>query len=144
MKSVVPLPMLALTVVNVLAATVVIVGLTTAGARASPDPAPNPAPGPATTLRTQRLELLDESGRVRGQIQVEDSGEVVFRLRDEAGRIRVKLGASQRGSALILLDDRTEPGVRLSAGVSALTQRPDTHLTLSAAGGASRTIRPSD
>jgi hypothetical protein len=56
----------------------------------------------------------------------------------------VKLGASQRGSALILLDDRTEPGVRLSAGVSALTQRPDTHLTLPAAGGASRTIRPSD
>jgi hypothetical protein len=132
--------MLALTVVNVLAATVVVVGLTTAGARASPDPAPSSA----TTLRAQRLELLDASGRVRGQIQVEDGGEVVFRLRDEAGRIRVKLGASQRGSALILLDDRTEPGVRMSAGVSALTQRADTHLTLSAAGGASRTIRPSD
>jgi hypothetical protein len=139
MKSVVPLPMLALTVVNVLAATVVIVGLTTAGAKAAPEP----ALGPATTLRAQRLELLDASGRVRGQIQVEDSGEVVFRLRDEAGRIRVKLGASQRGSALILLDERTEPGVRLSAGLSALTQRPDTHLMLSAA-GASRTIRPSD
>ncbi len=135
MKSVVPLPMLALTVVNVLAATVVIVGLTTASAKAAPEP--------ATTLRAQRLELLDASGRVRGQIQVEDSGEVVFRLRDEAGRIRVKLGASQRGSALILLDERTEPGVRLSAGLSALTQRPDTHLMLSAA-GASRTIRPSD
>lgn len=140
MKSVVPpallfRPMLALTIVNVLAATVVIVGLTTAGAKASPEP---------TTLRAQRLELFDASGRVRGQILVEDGGEVVFRLRDEAGRIRVKLGASQRGSALILMDDRTEPGVRMSAGVSALTQRPDTQLTLSAAGGASRTLRPSD
>ena len=136
MKSVVSLSLFAVTAVNLLAATVVVVGLVTAGA--------NAAPTPATTLRAQRLELVDTSGRVRGQIQVEDSGEVVFRLRDEAGQIRVKLGASRRGSGLVLLDDRTEPGVQMVTGVSAITNQPDTRLTLSGPAGKNRTIRPTD
>jgi hypothetical protein len=136
MKSVVSLSLIAVTAVNLMAATVVVIGLATAGAKA--------APAPATTLRTQRLELVDTSGRVRGQILVEDSGEVVFRLRDETGQIRVKLGASKRGSGLVLLDDRTEPGLQMLAGVSGVTNQRDTRLTLSGAEGVNRTIRPTD
>lgn len=136
MRSAVPLSLFAVTAVNLLAATVVVVGLATAGA--------NAASTPATTLRAHRLELVDDVGRVRGQIHVEDGGEVVFRLRDEAGQIRVKLGDSRRGSGLVLLDDRTEPGVQLLAGVSGITNQRDTRLTLSGAAGESRTIRPAN
>jgi hypothetical protein len=76
---------------------------------------------------------------VRGQFFVEESGEAVFRMRDEKGQIRVKLGASERGSGFILMDDRTEPGVQMLSGVSALTNQRDTQVTLRD-GGASHTI----
>jgi hypothetical protein len=51
----------------------------------------------AVVLRAQRIELVD-------------------RIRDLEGNIRVKLGASQSGSGLVLLNDRTEPGVQVLAG----------------------------
>jgi hypothetical protein len=66
-------------------------------------------------LRARMIELVDERGQVRANLQVEQSGEAVFRLRDAKGEIRVKLGASEDGSGLLLLDDRTEPGVQLLA-----------------------------
>ena len=125
------LPLIGLTLVNVAAAAVVIAGLTTNLAEA--------APGPGDTLRTQRIELVDKSGQVRGQFFVEESGEAVFRMRDEKGQIRVKLGASERGSGFILMDDQTEPGVQMLSGVSALTNKRDTNVTLRD-GGASRTL----
>ncbi len=130
------LPLIGLTLVNVAAAAVVVAGLTINGAAAAPQ-----APGVSPTLRTERIELVDKTGQVRGQFFVEDSGEAVFRIRDEKGQIRVKLGASGRGSGFILMDDQTEPAVQMLAGVSALTNKRDTNVTLRD-GAASRTIKP--
>jgi hypothetical protein len=66
-------------------------------------------------LRAQAIELVDESGEVRSRLNVEENGEVVFRLLDQDGTIRVKLGAWRGGSGLLLNDDATEPGVHLLA-----------------------------
>lgn len=120
-----------LTLVNVAAAAVVIAGLTTMRAQAAPEP--------TDTVRTQRIELIDKTGQVRGQFFVEDSGEAVFRMRDEQGQIRVKLGASGRGAGFILMDDQTEPAVQMLAGVSSLTNKRDTNVTLRD-GGAMKTL----
>ena len=125
------LPLVGLTLVNVAAAAVVLAGLTTTRAQAAPEP--------AATVRTERIELLDKSGQVRGQFFVEENGEAVFRMRDEKGQIRVKLGASGRGAGFILMDDQTEPAVQMLAGVSALTNKRDTNVTLRD-GGASKTL----
>ena len=125
------LPLIGLTLINVAAASVVIAGLSTNGALAAPEP--------GDTVRAQRIELVDRSGQVRAQFLVEESGEAVFRMRDEKGQIRVKLGASAKGSGFILMDDQTEPGVQMLSGVSALTNRRDTNVTLRD-GGASRTL----
>ena len=66
-------------------------------------------------VRAREIELVDSRGRVRAQLNVESSGEVVFRLRDSAGTIRVKLGASEDGSGLLLANEATEPGVHIVA-----------------------------
>jgi len=78
----------------------------------------------APVLRARAIELVDGRGLVRAQLDVESSGEVVFRLRDASGTIRVKIGASEEGSGLVLLDEATEPGVHL------LAKRAGTSLTL--------------
>jgi hypothetical protein len=65
------------------------------------------------TVRVRVFELVDDRGQVRSRINVEASGEVVFRLMDQAGTIRVKLGAGKDGSGMVLLNDATEPGVHL-------------------------------
>jgi hypothetical protein len=67
----------------------------------------------AAVLRTQAIELVDEAGQVRSRLNVEENGEVVFRLLDQDGAIRVKLGAWRGGSGLLLNDDATEAGVHL-------------------------------
>ena len=69
----------------------------------------------ASVVRAQAIELVDARGRVRAQLNVEASGEVVFRLRDSTGTIRVKLGASEDGSGLLLANEATEPGVHILA-----------------------------
>ena len=69
----------------------------------------------ANVLRAQAIELVDARGRVRAQLNVEATGEVVFRLRDSTGTIRVKLGASEDGSGLLLANEATEPGVHILA-----------------------------
>ena len=72
----------------------------------------------APVVRTKAFELVDDNGKVRAQIDVEKTGEVVFRLRDETGKIRSKYAAGKNGSGLSLMDDRTEATVLISAGKS--------------------------
>jgi hypothetical protein len=69
----------------------------------------------APLLRARSLELVDIGGKTRARINVESTGDVVFRLMDENGTIRVKIGASKSGSGLVLLNDTTEVGVHLLA-----------------------------
>jgi hypothetical protein len=73
------------------------------------------AQGGDDILRGRALELVDEGGKTRARIDVEPSGEVVFRLLDQRGTIRVKLGAGKEGSGLLLANDATEPGVHILA-----------------------------
>lgn len=88
-------------------------------------------------LRVRAFELVDGTGRVRAQINVDETnGEVIFRLRDEEGTIRVKLGASAEGSGLVLINERTEPGIQLYA------QRDTTSLTITDQAGAKQVIEP--
>jgi hypothetical protein len=69
----------------------------------------------SNVLRAEAIELVDQRGRVRAQLNVESSGEVVLRLRDSTGTIRVKLGASDDGSGLLLANEATEPGIHMLA-----------------------------
>lgn len=66
-------------------------------------------------ISVREFELLDENGKKRASIKVEENNEVVFRLRDQNGTIRVKLGADEDGSGLLLLDSDTNPGVHALA-----------------------------
>ena len=93
------------------------------------------APAIPEVLRAGAIELVDGRGKVRAQLLVEESGEVVFRLRDANGVIRVKIGAAEDGSGLLLLDENTEPGVQL------LAKEDGTSLVLSDA-GARRVFSP--
>jgi len=69
----------------------------------------------SSVLRARAIELVDERGKVRAQLNVESNEEVVFRMRDAKGTIRVKLGANEDGSGLVLMDDRTEPTLQVRA-----------------------------
>lgn len=66
-------------------------------------------------VRTRAFELVDENGKIRAQIDVEKTGEVVFRLRDEKGVIRSKYAANENGSGLSLMNDRTDATVQIRA-----------------------------
>jgi len=90
----------------------------------------------ASVVRAHAIELVDARGRTRAQLTVEADGEAVFRMRDDGGTVRVKLGASRDGSGLVLLNDRTEPGVHV------LAKRAGTSLTLAAAGKEPRVLTP--
>ena len=90
----------------------------------------------APVLRAQTIELVDEQGQIRAQINTESSGEVVFRLRDAKGNIRVKLGAAEDGSGLLLLDESTEPGIHLLVKPTGAT------LTLTGQDGQRQLINP--
>jgi hypothetical protein len=89
----------------------------------------------SSVLRARAIELVDDRGLVRAQLNVESNGEVVFRLRDANGTIRVKMGASEEGSGLVLIDESTEPGVHM------LAKRTGTSLTLKK-GNQQQVIRP--
>ena len=123
---------LVLTVVNMV---ILVVGVTQHRAAS--------AQGDASILRGRGLELVDAAGQVRAQFTVEANGEAVFRMRDSKGTIRVKLGAGEDGSALLLLDETTEPGVYLLAK-RAQTDAASrtTSITLTGADGKSRVITP--
>ena len=84
-----------------------------------------PANGQETPalLRARAIELVDDRGQVRAQLNVEGDG-AVFRLRDRNGTIRTKLGAGVDGSGLLLANERTELGAQM------LATRRRTSLTL--------------
>jgi hypothetical protein len=94
------------------------------------------AKGVPPLIRARMIELVDDKGAVRAQLNVESSGEVVFRLRDAQGTIRVKLGASENGSGLLLANDATEPGIHM------LANDTGTSLTLTGKDGKRRVINP--
>lgn len=101
------------------------------------------AQGDAHVLRGRSLELTDAAGQVRAQFNVEPDGEAVFRLRDAKGTIRVKLGAGTDGSALLLIDETTEPGVQIVARRAATaTRATTTSINLFGAKDRRRTITP--
>jgi hypothetical protein len=77
-------------------------------------------------LRGRGLELVDATGQVRSQFNVEPDGEAVFCIRDGRGTIRVKLGAGSDRSGLLLIDETTEPGVQIIARRRATAIRPTT------------------
>ena len=89
-----------------------------------------------TVVRAQTIELVDNQGRIRANLKVEPDGEAVFRMMDAKGTIRVKIAAAEDGSGLLLLDDRTEPGVH------ALAKRQGTTLTLAEKGKEARVLKP--
>jgi hypothetical protein len=88
------------------------------------------------TVRAKAIELVDEHGQVRAQLNVESSGEAVFRLRDSKGQIRVKLDANGDGSGLLLLDESTEPAIHM------LAKRDGPSMTMMSKRGQRRTITP--
>jgi hypothetical protein len=59
--------------------------------------------------------LVDDKGRIRASLNVATNGEAVFRMRDADETIRLKLGASKDGSALLLLEESTNPGLHVLA-----------------------------
>lgn len=84
-------------------------------------------------LRARAIELVDDNGKVRAQLDIEKTGEAVFRLRDSKGTIRTKIGAGEDGSGLSLMDDRTEATVQLKAnkdggGITLFTRDGQQHL----------------
>jgi hypothetical protein len=94
-------------------------------------------------LRGRALELIDERGQVRATLDVDETGEVLLRLRDRNGTIRVKLGAAEHGSGLLLVDDATEPAVQIIARRTPTASRPGTtSVTLRGPETAPRVIRP--
>lgn len=116
----------ALTIINLILLIVVVAQSRTIANKTIPD-----------VLRVRAFELVDENGRVRAQLNIDETnGEVIFRLRDEQEIIRVKLGASEAGSGLLLINNGTEPGVHL------LAKQEDTSLTLTDQSGAKQIIKP--
>lgn len=94
------------------------------------------AQSPDRVLRGEAIELVDRTGQVRAALTVESNGEAVFRLRDAKGTIRVKLGASEDGSALLLLDGKTDPGLHV------LSRQTGTTLTMKGPDGQMHEIKP--
>lgn len=97
----------------------------------------------APVLRGRELELVDQDGQVRSRMNVEPNGDVVFRLIDRNGAIRVKLGAGEGGSALLLIDEATEPAVHVVARRAGTSETPTTtSVTLRGSDGRQNVIRP--
>lgn len=97
---------------------------------------PSAQPGVQSILRARAIELVDDRGDVRASLSVETNGEAVFRMRDAKGTIRMKLGASEAGSAPLLLDDSTNPGLHVSA------KDGRTSMTLINKDGGKRVVEP--
>jgi hypothetical protein len=93
-------------------ANALVVSCTLSGARSA-------EPAIADVVRARKIELVDASGQPRVQLEVEETGEAVLRMRDPKGQIRVKLGTSAEGSGLLLLNDATEPGIQALSGTTA-------------------------
>lgn len=60
-------------------------------------------------ISVREFQLVDGKNNERASIKIEESGEVVFRLRDGKGTIRVKMGGDDNGSGFVFLDGDTNP-----------------------------------
>ena len=69
----------------------------------------------APVLRARLIELVDENGKVRAQLKIENDGETVFRIRDQQGVIRTKLSGGDTGSGLSFMDERPKATVQIRA-----------------------------
>ncbi len=96
-------------------AVTVTVGQSGAAAHGAQGPAEHAVQEPAPIIRARALELVDDRNKVRARLNVEEDGEVVFRLMDQKGTIRVKLGAGEDGSGFLLNNQKTEPGIHMLA-----------------------------
>jgi len=94
------------------------------------------SPNASKVIRAQSIELVDSKGQVRALLNVEESGETVFRLKDAKGTIRVKMGASEDGSALVMLNHETDPGVHV------LAKESGSSITLTSESGERKRIQP--
>jgi len=95
------------------------------------------------TLRTQVLELVDDSGQIRSRLEVKAGGEVSLQLFDQKGIIKVKLGAGESGSGMFLADETTQSGVQIIAsqnGTAEMTKT--TGITMTSKNGQQRVITP--
>ncbi len=93
-------------------------------------------------VRAQLIELVDSSGKLRGQLKADAGGEVTFRMWDARGQIRTEFGANQDGSGVAFMDDQTNPGVRIYSGLDAATKRTGTNIALTVAHGKQNIIKP--
>lgn len=121
---------LALTCVNLAAAVAVWAG------PAWDKPAAAESLQTSKVIRAQAIELVDERGQVRAQLHLGEDGGGNLRLRSGDGTVRVKLAGTAGGSALLLLDQETEPAVWLTAGQSG------TSITLKEKGKEKHVIKP--
>jgi hypothetical protein len=87
-------------------------------------------------VQARLIELVDERGQIRAQLHIDADGGGNLRLRNGQGEVRVKLGATTDGAGLLLMDQATEPGVRLA------TDRSGPSLKLSDPDKRERTITP--
>ena len=95
------------------------------------------------TLRTQVVELVDDSGQIRSRLEVKAGGEVALQLFDQKGIIKVKLGAGESGSGMFLADETTQSGVQIIAsqnGTAEMTKT--TGITMTSKNGQQRVITP--
>jgi hypothetical protein len=96
----------------------------------------------AQVLRGRALEIVDEKGTIRSRINVEQDGEVIFRMADRSGAIRVKLGGGDGGSGLMLADEASEPGIHMIARRTGTRARPTTTSLTVRVGRQERVIKP--
>jgi hypothetical protein len=73
-----------------------------------------PQPPVPDVLRARLIELVDQNGEMRAQLQVAENGGGELRLRSGKGEVRAKFGATDDGAILLLLDGSAEPGARLA------------------------------
>ena len=70
----------------------------------------------APVLRTQKLEIVDQQGQVRGDFRVDDAPDgASLHMSDRNGRIRVKVGADSEGSGITLLSNGQLPGIQMKS-----------------------------
>ena len=93
-------------------------------------------------VRAQLIELVDSSGKLRGQLKADAGGEVTFRMYDAAGNIRTEFGANGEGSGVAFMDNETHPGVRIYSGMDTVTRRNGTNLALTVKGGKQNILKP--
>lgn len=67
-------------------------------------------------ISVREFQLVDSKNVERASIKLEDTGEVVFRMRDASGTIRVKIGGDENGTGFVFLDGQTNAAIHGQAG----------------------------